>query len=449
MKRLAGALMLLLFVVGSSTGHFVFILPGEARVAQVVFSDELKPDGDLVKKVAHTRFTVKTPDGKVTEVKASRTRQTLDIKVPGKGPALVTGITAYGVLEKGKVPFLLTYYSKAAVGLGPGSKLPEFLAKPDAKLDLDIVTVHKGKPAVRVLWKGKPVAGAEVVLYVPGKDESVQTKTDRDGLVVLAAPGRDGTYGIRARYVVPGKGKHNGKEYAEARSYATFTFPVQMGSPRGDAVSGKVEADPQATKLLADARAARANWEDFPGFTADVAVNVEGKVHKGKVEVSSKGKVKLEVQGDAKEWARRLLASVVGHRMDDTTTLTTPCAFADTVADHPLGRAIRVLNDEFHSSYRIRDRQVIVVNRQMGAARFTITVIENRQNAQKKYLPATYVVNTWDSKTEVLKSSVTHHNTWVRVGKLDLPATLTVVSAEAGKQVTRTIALSEHRLNKN
>src|SRR5262249_39369297 len=123
------------------------------------------------------------------------------------------------------------------------------------------------------------------------------------------------------------------------------------------------DADPAATKLLAEARAARASWNQFPGFSADLEVNLDGKVVKGRVEVNPKGKVKLDLpEGEAHDWARRQLGSIVGHRMDGGTSLETPCAFADDNAHHPLGRAIRVLNDEFHSSYRIRDRQIIVVN---------------------------------------------------------------------------------------
>ena len=80
--------------------------------------------------------------------------------------------------------------------------------------------------------------------------------------------------------------------------------------------------------------------------------------------------------------------------------------------------------------------------------RFTITVLENRLNAEKKYLPASYVVSTWDKKTDALTKSVSHHNTWVRVGSYDLPDLLTVVTAEAGKQTTRTIRLSNHKLAK-
>jgi Protein of unknown function (DUF3386) len=211
----------------------------------------------------------------------------------------------------------------------------------------------------------------------------------------------------------------------------------------------KLGENPEATKLLADARAERANWVGFPGFSAGVIVNVEGKIHKGTVEVTSKGKVNVKLEGDEKTSVRRLLSSIVGHRLDDTTTLTTPCAFADDVTDHPLGRAIKVLNDEHHSGYRIRDKQVIEVNRQMGDMRFRITVLENRLNAEKKYLPASYVVNYWDVKSGALKQSVSHSNTWLRVGKFDLPLMATVVAAEQGKQVTRTIKLTNHALNKS
>jgi hypothetical protein len=358
---------------------------------------------------------------------------------------------------------LLTYYCKTIVGMNPAVPQPlETLEQTFASLKLEVVPLlnAKGGPAVKVLWEGKPLADAEVVLYVPGKSETVEKKSDKDGLVKLEQGTKDGVYGVRAAHSVKKKGKAGGKEYAVQRSYCTLTFPVSGGRERTGAANpgstvysvklaaDKPEANPEATKLLADAREARANWVDFPGFSAKVAVNVEGTIHKGTVEVDSKGKVNLTIDGDEKGWAKAMLASIVGHRMDDGTTLTTPCAFADDVVHHPLGRAIKVLNDEFHSSYRIRDRQVIEVVRQMKDTRFTITVMQNRLNAEKKYLPAHYVVNYWDAKSGALKKSVTHYNSWKRVGKFDLPARAMVLTAEEGKQVTRTIALSEHSLNK-
>lgn len=208
-------------------------------------------------------------------------------------------------------------------------------------------------------------------------------------------------------------------------------------------------ADPAATKLLTDARAARAVWKDFPGFTADLQVNVEGKAIEGRVSVSSGGDVTLHLPDDEHaRWARGALASVVGHRLDNGGAAT-PCAFADDNADHPLGRAVRVLSDEFHSSYRIRDRQVIVVNREMKDARFSITVMENVENKEGKFLPVCFVVNTWDPKTNALTGSETHHQTWKRVGAFDLPESVLVVKATAdGKQEARSLKLSNLQLTK-
>ena len=151
---------------------------------------------------------------------------------------------------------------------------------------------------------------------------------------------------------------------------------------------------------------------------------------------------------DAEKWAKHTLASMVGHRLRGGPDEETPCAFADDEEHHPLGRAIRVLNDEFHSSYRIRDRQVIVVNRQVPGARFTITVMENVLTKEKKFLPACYVVNTWDAKTDALTSSETHHQTWQRVGAFDLPKKTLTVKATNGKLESRSIKLSKIQLMK-
>jgi hypothetical protein len=232
-----------------------------------------------------------------------------------------------------------------------------------------------------------------------------------------------------------------------------FAFALLSASLATPARADDANAD--ATKLLAEARAARAQWEKFPGFRARMTIDIEGKITKGTVEVSPKGKVTIEAKGDEKsdavEWARGQIAQIVSHRLDNSASLDTPCAFVDDNKDHPLGRAIRVLNDEFHSSYRVRDRQIIVVNRQMKDSRFTITVMENKLNKEKKYLPACYVVNTWDGKTDALTSSAAYHQTWKRIGDYDLPSTLTIVMAtgSAGSgQSARSLKLTTHDLLK-
>src|SRR5437588_2675826 len=85
----------------------------------------------------------------------------------------------------------------------------------------------------------------------------------------------------------------------------------------GEAGQDKQAEDPAATKLLADARAARAVWKDFPGFSADITVNQDGKLHKGTVEVAGTGKasVTLDAHDDLKTAIRREIVSLVMHRM--------------------------------------------------------------------------------------------------------------------------------------
>lgn len=217
-------------------------------------------------------------------------------------------------------------------------------------------------------------------------------------------------------------------------------------SARGEE-GGKATANAAATKLLSDARAARVLYHDFPGFSADIAVNLDGKVTRGQVEVSDKGNVTLKLEDAAAQtWAKHTLASIVGHRLSGGPDEETPCAFADDDAHHPLGRAIRVLNDEFHSSYRIRDRQVIVVNRSVPGSRFTITVMDNVRTKENKILPSCFVVNTWDTKTDALTSSEMHRQTWQRIGAFDLPKETLTVKATAGKLQSRSIKLSNIHL---
>jgi hypothetical protein len=207
-------------------------------------------------------------------------------------------------------------------------------------------------------------------------------------------------------------------------------------------------SDPAATKLLADARAARALYQNFPGLSADIEVNLEGKATRGHVEVGEKGKATLTLDNpDAAKWAKNTLESIIAHRLSSGPDDETPCAFDDSDEHHPLGRAIRVLNDEFHSSYRIRDRQVIVVNRQVPGARFTITVLKNIVTKENKFLPASYIVNTWDAKTNALTSSEAHHQTWQRIGVYDLPKETLSVKATANKQESRSLQLTHIRLH--
>jgi uncharacterized GH25 family protein len=453
MKRFLLVALTLALIATPARAHFLFLLPtapdSKGPAVRLVFGDALEPtESDLLDKVKHTEVFEVGADGKTTPLKLAPGNHCFEVALPHKGPAIIAGTCTYGVLQRGEAPpFLLCYHPKTFVD-AVGAE--ELWFRTCSRLPLEIVPIG-GQPAVRVLWQGKPLADAEAVLMVPGQEKSVEGKTDGEGRFVLPRDSAEkrGIFALRARHVEKKAGEHNGKKYAEVRHFASMTFAVGIGGPEEKETAEKApaRADAAATKLFNDARAARANWVNFPGFQADLEINIDGKVCKGTVTVSAKGSVEVKCDDEqAAYWAKRTLGSLVGHRLDDGGGAETPCAFADKDEHHPLGRAITVLNDEFHSSYRIRDRQVIVVNRVMGESRFSIVVMENVVNAEKHYLPGTYVVNTWDVKTNVLKRSDTHHNAWKRVGAFDLPTEVTVVTATDGKMEARSIKLSNHRL---
>ena len=455
MKRFLACLTVLAFALPAQA-HFIWLLPHESgqSTARMVFSDELAPDKNVaVTKIAKTKLTACGLDGAPCKTKSSQYDHWYEAIADGKTDTKVLGGTCqYGVLAKGKAePFLLMYYAKTLVGKNPGFDLkatqtPDFV-KGWKALPLEIDFVGGKENTFRVLWQGKPLSKAEVVLLVPGLEEAVTKTTDADGAFDLVPAKSPGLYGIRARHIEKKEGELDGKAYKEIKHYSTLT--LRTANVKTSSISTDepktAAADPAATKLLADARAARAAWVNFPGFTADLTVNLNGKLHKGAVTVSDKGKVQLIMDDDLKDSVRREIASIVSHRLPGGPS-NTPCCFAEDLPEHPQGRTILVLNDELHSSYRIKDRQIMEVNRTQGDARFTISVLENMWNKDKQYLPVAYVVNTWDAKSKALKSSQTHHQTWTRIGAFDLPLLATTITATEGKLSSRSLAFSNHQL---
>jgi uncharacterized GH25 family protein len=453
MKRWCCACLLFCVIAPPARAHFVWIVPDQAG-ALLIFSDTLQPDAKVpVTKIAGTELFTFGEGGKIMALKATQEKDAYRVAAPAKRRwAVIGGVCRYGVVQKGKAdPFLLVYCAKALVG--ERLTIPMWVGwQPTDRLPLDIVPIPAkeigDEPLAQLRWQGKPLAGAEVVVLPPGYDKPLESKTDEKGFFALARPKEAGLYAIRARHVEAKEGDQDGKKYKEVRYYSTLTFPVRAaGSEARGASAGPPKADPEATRLLREARAARANWEKFPGFSADLEYNENGKLMlRGHVEVSAAGKVKAkmlavgkvngDLPGHVGEWATRELQTIVSHRLDNSAELNTPCAFIDKNTHHPLGRAIRVLNDELHSSYRIRDRQIIEVNRKMKAGtRFTIIVLHNHLTPEKKYLPVSYVMNTWagvSKRGEELTSSTAFHLTWQRVGAFDLPETVLAVTAFGG-----------------
>jgi hypothetical protein len=455
--RMTLAACLLLVLAGFSRAHFIWLTPEKDKnTALMIFSDSLEPDVKVpITKIAQTKLFARVgAKGETAKVNVDEAKNAYRVSLDKDvaGPYMIGGVCQYGVVSKGKNdPYRVVYYPKLVVLGGALKEHPAWLTEGTSALRLEIVAADK-KGKARVIWNGKPAADVEVELTVPGIAKTIARKTDADGLFDLTAAAANGVYGIRAAFIEAQEGVLGGKKYTEIRHHATASFEARLKKDAKQQQTALVQAgdtkpveDPAATKLLAEARAARAVWKNFGGFKADIAVNDNGAVHKGAVEVSATGKVALKLNAgeELQKWTRREIASLVAHRLPGTETLKTPCAFLDSKDQHhPLGRAVRVLNDELHSSYRIRDRQIIEVNRTGKEGRFTITVLESQLNKDKQFLPISYVFDSWDPKTGQIANAVAEHLTWQHVGGFDMPATQLIVTTSASGRDSRLITFS-------
>src|SRR5262249_39052552 len=149
---------------------------------------------------------------------------------------------------------------------------------------------------------------------------------------------------------------------------------------------------------------ARASWHNFPGFSAEARAYADGRAWKGSVTISAKGGVEIDKEDDVVgPWVREQLESMVLHRLARPQEGTPVLRFADNDLNHPLGRLLNFEGGTFASSYRVKDRQIMVVNRALGKTNMTITVLDNDLNADKKFLPRSYTVQYWNGKTGELQ----------------------------------------------
>jgi Protein of unknown function (DUF3386) len=430
---------------GRAEAHFLFVRilpPAEGGRAAEVYFSELADAGDprFLDKIAATQLWLQKTPGTFEPLTVHRAPDRLRAWVPASGSLVVVGRCDYGVLARPKqTPFLLRHFPKALAG-NP-TELNRM--KPHGRLPLEVVATCDGDQLRLVALKdGQPVPRAEFVT-VDASLANTRLTADAAGGAAWK-PLAPGVYAVYTRDTRKESGEAGGKKYEEIRDFATvaFTWPLE-----------RTDADPAAVALFEEAVAARAQWHDFPGFSAQIRGNLDGRRFEGRVTIDAQGAVEfVDDAPDAQEavagWVQEQLESIVQHR------LARPAAerarpvlrFAEARDDHPLGRLLTFDGGRFASSYRVKDRQILVVNRNVGKENFTITILENDRNPEGKYLPRSYVVRYWDAATGRLLRTETVQDGWHRVGAWDLPALHTVTTAtDAGLSVRR-FELSRHEL---
>lgn len=199
--------------------------------------------------------------------------------------------------------------------------------------------------------------------------------------------------------------------------------------------------DPDARALLKDAVAHRATWgADFPGFEAAAEFTIDGKSCTGHVRVSRDRKVEVNLPDEAaRREAEEMLGSIVLHRAASGDGGGSESLTFGAEDHHPQGRLIQV-GDESHSTYRVRDHQILQVSRSAGPkVRFTIDVLSTERVRGDQFLPGVYTVTYRDAATGALQRTDTFIDRHQEVGSYFLPSERIVL--EAGHDHTRTIVL--------
>jgi hypothetical protein len=442
-RILLGIVTAWLLFAAQARAHFLFIRIGPpaegGRAAEVYFS-ELAEAGDarFIDKIAHTRLWVQKTPGKFDPLKVVKAPDRLRAHLPTNGSLVVIGACEYGVLARPKkVPFLLRYYPKAMSG-----KPADLQAlKPFDKVPLEIIATPDGERlTLTALHQGKPVPGA-VFHAVDSQLTSSKIKADSEGKASWKPPAPE-RYSIYTRFVTRESGDAGGVRYEEIREFATLAFHWPM-APKG--------ADPKAVAMFEEALATRAQWKNFPGFSARIKGKVDGRAFTGTVTIDAKGTVQLKTGQDVvRDWVVDQLESIVMHRAAPGGKRSRPVLrFADGEEDNPLGRLLIFEGGQFASSYRVKDRELMVVNRNMGRLNMTITVLENEKNQEGLFLPRNYTVQYWNAATGELLRTEAIQDRWQRVGSFDLPTVHTVTTASGSGLAVRSFTLSKHQLLKS
>ncbi len=418
-------------------GHFLFIRVGEhaeaGRAAEVFFSERAEAgDPRFIGKVAGTQLWMQHEPGKFIALKTHLAADRLRANLPTEGAVSVTGLCEYGILER-EVPFLLRYYPKAISG--PMDEVNQLKANDKSRLEI-VATVRQDSITLVLLDDGKAVPNA-VFTTVDDALVNEELKADGEGRVTWK-PASPGHYCVYTKVVRNTVGEFAGKKYTEIREFPTLAFQWPLG---------RADGDKDAVELFEKAIAARATWRGFPGFSAQIQGDYDGRPFSGTVQVDKEGTVELTIDQDvAGTWIEGQMRSLVQHRLESPRPNKPVLRFADQDLQNPLGRLLTYVGGQFASSYRVKDDQLKTVNRNLGSENMTITVLDNEKTAEGKYLPHLYTVQYWDAAGGDLLRTETFENHWHRTGGFDLPTVNTVVTSSAAGLSVRSFRLSQHQL---
>lgn len=222
---------LLISVSPAVLPHYLWIERDGAN-ARIYFGEvnevrEQSP-GRLDEMVA-PRLVSMAADGSARDWTAERRRGSFAAPGAGAAPNLVATEARYAVQDWTRnglgivKPMFYARFSPWPIrGEAPAS----------SAMRLDVRPVAGGKSAVEVLFEGKPLAGAKVVVHAPNGWDQDQ-KTDDGGRAAVSMPWR-GQYVFEVIHKEAARGEFEGKAYEAVRHRATLTVAKRAGvDPKG------------------------------------------------------------------------------------------------------------------------------------------------------------------------------------------------------------------------
>ncbi|MBK9170843.1 MAG: hypothetical protein IPM24_25770 [Bryobacterales bacterium] len=225
--KLKIALLVLLGTAGMARAHFVFVAPDNGGSSARVFMNETLEPGLDTKMFRNMSLALRHAGGGEEVLALTEADPAYcTVGLPGSGNRVVHGKMEFGVLQRGEGPrHLLVYYPKAIVG-DPFSGEARLGGK--APVELHPERAGDGF-ALRLAARGAALPDAEITVLLPD-GTAKQVRTDSSGLSTerFAAAGR---YGAWARFWESAQGVHDGKQYEQARHYATIVFDFPGPNP--------------------------------------------------------------------------------------------------------------------------------------------------------------------------------------------------------------------------
>ena len=201
-----------------------------------------------------------------------------------------------------------------------------------------------------------------------------------------------------------------------------------------------------AEQLLQEARANREVFsKDLRGFRSKVAVRIDGAAYHGTCEFRLPDRLDFELAGEpVPDIVSRTVRSMLMHRVPTAGTTVEAVAYGEPDA-HSLGTKI-VFGDSYRSVYRIRDRQILQVDRRLSDFRRVLTVLETETTDSGRYLPRHVFSVVFDKESGAVREAWTYVNRFQKVGGNYLPRSRHVIRTANGETSALLIEWSDIEL---